>query len=110
VLFYNIYHKKMAPRATAAQKAKQKRARSELPEPVEQALLPRTVSARAVLGQSSLRAIHADKTDGEAWGIVQRVITAAHELCNTFVHQDERVVDERISALTKAGWKYQDSA
>ena len=99
----------MAPRATAAQKGKQKRARSNSPEPVEQAPIPRTVSERAVLGQSSLHAIHANKNDGEAWGILQRVMTAAHVFCDTFI-QDERVVDGWITRLTKAGWRYHDSA
>ena len=87
------HHAKMAPGgSTRAQKQKGKRARSKSPAPVEQALLPRTVSERAVLGQISPRAIHANKNDGEAWGTVQQVMTAAHVLCDTFV-QDERVVD-----------------
>jgi len=71
--------------------------------------MPRTVSERAVLGQISLRAIHANKNDGEAWGTLQRVMTAAHAFCDTFV-QDERVVDGWITRLTRAGWRYHDSA
>jgi hypothetical protein len=89
----------MAPRATAVQKAKQKRARSESPDRNERATtLPRTVPQRAAFGQGALRAIEADPTDGEAWRTVEQVITAAHVFFSMFI-EDERVVEGWVAAL-----------
>jgi hypothetical protein len=68
-----------------SRKGKEKRARSESPDPGEHgAPLPKSVQERAALGQQSLVAIAALPTDGEVWETAGRVITVAIDFFEMF--------------------------
>ena len=96
-------HAEMAP---PSRKGKEKRARSELPDPGEHgAPFTKSVQERAALGHQSLVAIAALPTDGEAWETAGKVITVAVEFFEMFGETNAQVIAEWLSPLKGGGWK-----